>query len=52
MKSLKRVRKYLKGLVFECKDYSFLINPEINNHNNKQGKPYVRYWQIVKCSKL
>lgn len=46
MKSIKRVKKRMRD---EFGDYLF---PEINNHNSKKGKPYVRYWQVVKCSKF
>lgn len=50
MKKIKSIKKKQLMLVDEFSlDYGDI---SINNHNNKLGRPYERYIQFIKCSKL
>lgn len=50
MKKVKYIKKKQLMLVDDfLVDYS---NTSINNHNNKLGRPYERYIQLIKGSKL
>lgn len=50
MKKVKSIKK--KQLMWVDEFSVDCSNISINNHNNKLGRPYERYFQLIKGSKL